>query len=192
MRLLTFFTLTYLTLGCALLAAPTHAQDKPAPAENPPAASAEAAAENINGKAIIKSGLPIPRFVSLKSDKVYVRTGPSVRYPIRWIYQKADLPVEIVEEFDVWRKIRDNQGEGGWVSQTLLSGERSVIIKGEELQPVREKPAADSRMVVRFEPGVVARVEKCDADWCRVAAGGFKGWIERKSLWGIYENEDLN
>ncbi len=189
MRLLTFFTLTLLTLGCTLTGQQAQAQEAQS-AENQPAA--EAAPEATNGKAIIKSGLPIPRFVSLKSDKVYVRTGPSVRYPIRWIYQKSDLPVEIVEEFDVWRKIRDNQGEGGWVSQTLLSGERTVLIKGEELQPVREKPAADSRMVVRFEPGVVARVEKCDVAWCRVSASGFKGWIERKSLWGIYENEDLN
>lgn len=189
MRLLTFFSLALLTLGCIPLHQQAQAQDGQTPEATLPTGQA---AENINGKAIIKSGLPIPRFVSLKSDKVYVRTGPSVRYPIRWIYQKADLPVEITEEFDVWRKIRDNQGEGGWVSQTLLSGERTVLIKGEELQPVREKPASDSRMVVRFEPGVVARVEKCDVAWCRVSASGFKGWIERKSLWGIYENEDLN
>lgn len=175
MRLLTFLLLASLTLFCA-----------PAMAQN------EVASESINGKAIIKSGLPLPRFVSLKSDKVYVRTGPSVRYPIRWIYQKAELPVEIVEEFDVWRKIRDSQGEGGWVSQTLLSGERTVIVKGEDLMPAREKPDETARMVVRLEPGVVARVEKCDAAWCRVSVSGFKGWIERKSLWGIYENEELN
>lgn len=175
MRLLTVLLLASLTLFCA----PAMAQDAATP-------------DSINGKAIIKSGLPLPRFVSLKSDKVYVRTGPSVRYPIRWIYQKSDLPVEIVEEFDVWRKIRDSQGEGGWVSQTLLSGERTGIVKGEDLIPVREKPDAQARMVVRLEPGVVARIEKCDAAWCRVSASGFKGWIERKSLWGIYENEELN
>lgn len=176
MRLLTVLILTSLTLFCA----PAMAQE------------AAPAVDSINGKAIIKSGLPLPRFVSLKSDKVYVRTGPSVRYPIRWIYQKTDLPVEIVEEFDVWRKIRDSQGEGGWVSQTLLSGERTGIVRGDDLVPVREKADADSRMVVRLESGVVARIEKCDVAWCRVSASGFKGWIERKSLWGIYENEELN
>lgn len=149
-------------------------------------------AEDINGSAIKTSGLPLPRFVSLKSDKVYVRTGPSVRYPIRWIYQKSDMPVEITEEFDVWRKIRDSEGEGGWVSQTLLSGERTALIKGEDLAPVRENAGEDSRMVARLEPGVIARIEKCDAAWCRVTAGGFKGWISRNSLWGIYDNEDLN
>lgn len=174
MRLLTIVLLAVLTLGI-----------HPAMAEEP-------AADTINGTAIKTSGLPLPRFVSLKSDKVYVRTGPSVRYPIRWIYQKSDLPVEITEEFDVWRKIRDSEGEGGWVSQTLLSGERTALIKGEDLAPVREKPEDAARMVVRLEPGVIARIEKCDTGWCRVSAGGFKGWISRNSLWGIYENEELN
>lgn len=170
MRLLTFFLLAILALYL-------------------PSAKAE---EPVNGTAIKTSGLPLPRFVSLKSDKVYVRTGPSVRYPIRWIYQKSDLPVEIVEEFDVWRKIRDSEGEGGWVSQTLLSGERTGLVKGEDLAPVREDPAEDARMVARLEPGVIARIEECDAAWCQVSAGGFKGWISRNSLWGIYENEELN
>ncbi|QQG37429.1 MAG: hypothetical protein HYS17_08360 [Micavibrio aeruginosavorus] len=144
------------------------------------------------GAAIKTSGLPLPRFVSLKSDKVYVRTGPSVRYPIRWIYQKADMPVEIIEEFDVWRKIRDSEGEGGWVSQTLLSGERTVLIKGDDLAPVREKPEEKARMVARLESGVIAKIDECHPAWCKVSAGGFKGWISRNSLWGIYENEEVN
>lgn len=144
------------------------------------------------GAAIKTSGLPLPRFVSLKSDKVYVRTGPSVRYPIRWIYQKTDMPVEIIEEFDVWRKIRDSEGEGGWVSQTLLSGERTVLVKGDDLITVREKPEDTARMVARLEPGVIARIHECNPLWCKVAAGGFKGWIARNSLWGIYESEELN
>lgn len=175
MRLLTILILTSLTLLCA----PAMAQDA-------------APADSINGKAIIKTGLPLPRFVSMKSDKVYVRTGPSIRYPIRWVYQRTDLPVEIVEEFDVWRKIRDSQGEGGWVSQALLSGERTAIVRGEDLVPVREDADTAARMVVRLESGVIAHIEKCDRAWCRISASGFKGWIERKSLWGIYENEELN
>lgn len=144
------------------------------------------------GAAIKTTGLPLPRFVSLKSDKVYVRTGPSVRYPIRWIYQRADLPVEIVEEFDVWRKIRDSEGEGGWISQTLLSGERTALVRGEDLAPVREKPQEESRMLARFEPDVIVKIEICDKSWCKVSAGGFKGWVSRNFLWGIYENEELN
>lgn len=174
MRLLTLVLLAVLLVGVT----PVKAED--------------AAADGINGTAIKTTGLPLPRFVSLKSDKVYVRTGPSVRYPIRWIYQKTDLPVEIVEEFDTWRKIRDSEGEGGWVSQTLLSGERTALVKGEDLIPVREKAGEDSRMVVRLEPGVIASIEKCEPTWCRVSAGGFKGWISRNSLWGIYEKEELN
>lgn len=146
----------------------------------------------ITGSAIKTTGLPLPRFVSLKSDKVYVRTGPSVRYPIRWIYQRADLPVEIVEEFDVWRKIMDAEGEGGWVSQTLLSGERTALIKGDDLAPVREKPEESARMVARFEPEAIVKIESCEQGWCKVSAGGFKGWVARNLLWGIYENEELN
>jgi SH3-like domain-containing protein len=183
MRLLAVALFTVFALGMH----PANAQDAP-----PEATSAAPATAAINGSAIKTSGLPLPRFVSLKSDKVYVRTGPSVRYPIRWIYQKADLPVEIVEEFDTWRKIRDSQGEGGWVSQTLLSGERTALVKGADLAPVREDPAAESRMLARFESGVIANIDQCEAAWCRVSAGGYKGWIERNSLWGIYENEELN
>lgn len=159
-----------------------------------PAFAQEEAAQGaaIAGSAIKTSGLPLPRYVSLKSDKVYVRTGPSVRYPIRWIYQKADMPVEIIEEFDVWRKIRDSEGEGGWVSQTLLSGERTALVRGDDLAPVREKPVDSARMVARLEPGVIGKIDECDALWCKVSAGGFTGWIARNSLWGIYENEEVN
>ena len=178
-----------LLLSLTLWAAPVLAEETHGSAIT---ASDGSAINSSNGSAIKTSGLPLPRFVSLKSDKVYVRTGPSVRYPIRWIYQKSDIPVEIVEEFDVWRKIRDSESEGGWVSQTLLSGERTALVKGEELAPVRENPAENARMVARLEPGVIARIEKCDVAWCRITAGGFKGWISRNSLWGIYDNEDLN
>lgn len=138
------------------------------------------------------TNLPLPRFVSLKSDKVYVRAGPAMRYPIKWIYKRDGMPVEITQEFDSWRKVRDIDGEEGWVHQSLLSGERTIIVKSGDLIALREKSAADARMLARLEPNVIAQVDKCKKDWCRIETSGFRGWIERNSLWGIYENEELN
>jgi SH3-like domain-containing protein len=136
--------------------------------------------------------LPLPRWVSLKSDKVYVRAGPALRYPIKWIYRHNALPVEIIQEFENWRKVRDSEGDDGWVHQSLLSGERTVLIKTDDLTALRDKPEDNSRMVARLEPQVIAHLEKCEKAWCRLSAGGFRGWIERNSLWGIYESEELN
>ena len=136
--------------------------------------------------------LPLPRYVSLKSDKVYVRAGPAMRYPIKWIYKRDAMPVEILQEFDGWRKVRDIAGEEGWVHQSLLSGNRSIIIRGGDMVPLREKPDAQARMLARMEPNVIAGLDKCQKDWCRIQAGGFRGWVQRNLLWGIYENEELN
>lgn len=138
------------------------------------------------------TALPLPRFVSLKADKVYIRTGPSLHYPIKWIYKREGMPVEITQEFDAWRKIRDAEGDEGWVHQSLLSGERTVMVSAPDLVPMREDARDGARMTARLEPRVIAHVEKCSGAWCRVATGGYKGWIERNSLWGIYATEELN
>jgi SH3-like domain-containing protein len=136
--------------------------------------------------------LPLPRFVSLRSNKVYARTGPSLRYPIKWIYQRESLPMEITQEYDTWRKIRDFEGHEGWIHQSLLTGERTALIVGETLVSMREGYTSESRLAARLEPGVVARIQKCTPQWCKLEAGGYHGWVERRDIWGIYENEDLN
>ena len=138
------------------------------------------------------SGLPIPRFVTLSSDKVFVRTGPALRYPIKWVYQRGNLPVEIVQEFDTWRKIRDMDGDDGWIHQSLLSGERSVIAKGEANVAVRKTNDENSRVIAWLEPNVVAAVEGCQGAWCEIEAMGYNGFAERKFLWGIYDSEDFD
>lgn len=138
------------------------------------------------------SGLPLPRFVSLGSEKVYVRSGPAPRYPVKWVYKKGSLPVEIVQEFDVWRKIRDAQGDEGWVNKALLSNRRSVIIQGDEAAQMQDDASGTGRVVARLEPGVIASLDKCEKDLCRVSAGGFSGWVKRKTLWGIYAKEEIN
>lgn len=144
-------------------------------------------------KGFRETNLPLPRFVSLRSDKVYVRAGPALRYPIKWIYKKGRMPVEITQEFENWRKVKGVDGEEGWIHKSLLSGERTVIIKdAEDLIPMRETSDSGARMVARLEPTVVAGVEKCTSQWCRIETGGYHGWVERNFLWGIYEDENLN
>jgi SH3-like domain-containing protein len=138
------------------------------------------------------SGLPIPRFVSLASEKVFVRTGPALRYPIKWVYGREHMPVEIVQEFDTWRKIRDVDGDDGWVHQSLLSGDRHVIIKGEGEQPLLRAPSEDAPAIAALEAGVIAAANACEGAWCQVMAGGYTGWMMRKFLWGVYDSEDFD
>lgn len=159
-----------------------------APAKAPEPAQGKLAVDT--GKS--SSGLPIPRFVSLAADKVFVRTGPALRYPIKWVYQRQNLPVEIVQEFDTWRKIRDMDGDDGWVHQSLLSGDRYAIVKGEVNLAVRKAATENSRITSFYEPNVVASVAACKGAWCRIRSDGFEGWAERKFLWGIYDSEDFD
>lgn len=138
------------------------------------------------------TNLPLPRFVSLRSDKVFVRAGPALRYPIVWVFQKEGLPVEIISEYENWRQIRDVDGEEGWVHQSLLSGRRSAIIMNDELVNAFSSSRDDARRIAQIEPRVVADLERCDATFCRLDFAGYRGWVSRKFLWGIYDHEDLN
>ena len=138
------------------------------------------------------SGLEIPRFVSLRSDKVFVRTGPALRYPIKWVYQREGLPVEIIQEFDTWRKIKDRDGEEGWIHQSLLSGKRSALVASDLEIFMLKKPDLTVKKVAQVENGGLVTLEKCTPLWCKVKIKSFSGWIERKSLWGVYESEELD
>jgi SH3-like domain-containing protein len=135
------------------------------------------------------SGLEIPRFVSLKSEEVNVRSGPGTRYPIQWVYRRGGLPVEVIDEFELWRKIRDVEGTSGWVHKTMLSGSRSVMIKGKQSRLVTATPDPSGRAVLKAEPLVVGKLVECDKIWCRIQISGRKGWIEKKYLWGVYPDE---
>lgn len=142
------------------------------------------------------SGLQIPRFVSLRSEKVFVRTGPALRYPIKWVFQMQNLPVEVVQEFDTWRKIKDHTGEEGWVHQSLTQGRRYGVVQNpDDLKtavPILKKPMAGAAQIALFEPNVVVKIEECLPTHCKVTKSGFDGWIERKFLWGIYADEKFD
>lgn len=136
------------------------------------------------------SGLPLPRYASLRSAEVNVRAGPGTRYPIQWIYRRDGLPVEIVEEFDLWRKIRDSEGSSGWVHRTMLEGRRTVLVKGKEPQIARADPEDDARKVFRVSPQAMGRVRKCVKDWCQLEVAGHSGWLRKKFLWGVKAEEE--
>ena len=134
------------------------------------------------------SGLPLPRFVSLGADKVNLRTGPGSRYPIEWVYIRKGLPVEVLAEYDLWRQIRDIDGDEGWVHKQLLSGKRFVIAKADIVE-LRGKPEAAAPVVLRAAKGVQASLKRCNDDWCRIEIDGTDGWVQRAQLWGIYPAE---
>ncbi len=142
------------------------------------------------------SGLPVPRFVSLKADKVNMHIGPAKTYETKWLYQRAGLPVEITAEFENWRRIRDADGTEGWVYHSLLSGKRTgmVIAKTpDDLVAIHEKPTPDSAVIAKLERGVVGTVKRCAGEgWCYVSGRGFEGWIQQVRLWGVYPNEKVD
>ena len=135
------------------------------------------------------SGLPIPRFVSLRSDEVNLRTGPGLTYPIDWIYRRSGMPVEVVEEFDTWRKIRDWEGTEGWVHQSMLDGKRTFVVIGSDVQRMRLAPEADAHPAARLSPGVIGNLLECGPTWCRGDVQGYHGWIERNLIFGVLPNE---
>jgi SH3-like domain-containing protein len=155
------------------------------------------------------SGLPLPRFASLKSDHVNVRGGPNKDHDVAWVYTRPALPVEITAEFENWRKIRDGDGSEGWVYHTLLSGKRTAYVARPNARPSAAQPAknqakaqpdlvplhasADGASPLRamLEPGVLGAVKRCNGQWCRVTGAGFDGWVEQSRLWGVYPNEKI-
>jgi SH3-like domain-containing protein len=141
------------------------------------------------------SGLPVPRYVSLKSDHVNVRAGPTKDQDVTWIYTRAGLPVEITAEFENWRRVRDSEGAEGWVYHSLLSGKRTAVVtmkNKNDLTPIYDSADSNSAVAARLQAGVVALVKRCNDGWCRITGDGFDGWIEQQRLWGVYADEKVN
>jgi SH3-like domain-containing protein len=144
------------------------------------------------------SGLPLPRFVTTRSNPINVRVGPGTRYEIAWNYTVSGVPVEIIQEFDTWRKIRDVDGDEGWVHQSLLSGNRAgfatpLLANGEVLMHVSKSAEAAAR--ARLGAGLRVAITECDGDWCNVTATqsearqSWSGWVPQEELWGVYPEE---
>ena len=136
------------------------------------------------------TNLPLPRFVSLKAAEGNARRGPSLSHRIDWVFTRRDMPLEITGEYGHWRRVRDQDGAGGWMHYALLSGVRTAIVT-EPMARLRKSPAENAMVTARAEQGVVARLDSCVPDWCRIKAGGRRGWIRRHALWGVAADETL-
>ena len=126
--------------------------------------------------------LPLPRFVSLKAVEANARRGPSTTHRIDWVFQRRGMPLVVVAEYEHWRRVVDRDGQGGWVYYTMLTGTRSVLVEDEIALQTRPDTHAPER--ARLEAGVVARLDRCDAGWCELSAGGYQGWAPQEALWG--------
>ncbi len=161
-----------------------------------PASSAEAAAAAVlEGEAPAPvgsvTGLPLPRFVSLKRGEGNARRGPSLDQRIDWVFVRTGMPLRITAEYGHWRRVEDREALGGWVHYSLLSGARTVIVDRDML-PLRTREDDRSPEVARLQAGVIADVESCSLDWCRLSAGGFRGWAPKTALWGVGADEVLD
>ncbi len=149
----------------------------------------------VKSAAIGPSGLPLPRFVSLKADKINVRRGPSSEHQVAWVYQRKGLPVEITAEFENWRRIRDSDGDEGWVYQSMLSGKRMALVapwRKQDAVPMFSGPNTTSNLVAMVKAGVVATLEDCTGEWCSLNASGYEGWIAQAMIWGAYPGEQVD
>lgn len=135
------------------------------------------------------TGMPLPRFVSVRAETANARRGPSLEHRVDWTFRKRGLPLEVTDEYGNWRRVRDFEGAGGWVHHTLLSGERTVLLRGEAPAPLRAGPSPRTAIRAFAEPGVIARLEACGPEWCEVSAGGYTGWTPRADLWGVRPEE---
>ena len=131
----------------------------------------------------------VPRFASFASDKVYMREGPTYRHPILWVYHRRGLPVEIVAQYDVWRKVRDADGTTGWVHASMIAERRTVVVTAAGPSPVRRSDDPRAAILALASKGVVAKLEACEANACEIETGDTQGWIEKKNIWGVRVGE---
>ena len=140
---------------------------------------------------IVASGLPVPRWVTVKAARVNVRRGPSLDHDILWTYVKPGTPIEVTEEYFTWRRIRDANGSRGWVKAAMLDGRRNVQVTGVVNAPLLSAPKPDAETLAFAAPGLVAQLVACQGDWCEVSTRGYDGYVARDRLWGVYPHEQL-
>ncbi len=162
----------------------TGLDSRPATAQS----AAEAAVEPRRGP---ETGLPLPRFVSLKSSEGRARRGPNRSHRIDWLFTRRDMPLRVTAEFEHWRQVEDHEGQGGWMHHALLSGVRTVLVM-EDMVTMRNQPQPGALEVAHLQAGVIARILRCEPDWCRIGVEGHRGWVERNALWGVEPHEFLD
>lgn len=141
-----------------------------------------------------ESGLALPRMVSLRSNLINARSGPGARYPIEWVYRQKGAPVEIIAEFELWRKIRDWDGSETWVHKSMLSGKRSVKMTAKGESNIYNSQDYNSPVIAKVEDGVIGDIKKCPAgsNFCLIQYGSVEGWVPRSNFFGAYSDEVID
>ena len=169
---------------------PDHAavptEPPPAPAVAAPAAPPPAPPRDPNRGAV--TNLPLPRYVSLKTDEGNARRGPGLTHRIDWVFTRTGMPLRITAEYENWRRVEDPEGVGGWIHYSLLSGVRSVLVM-QDMVEFRARPDPQATVVAQAELGVVARLLECTGAWCRISAEGNRGWVPQEAVWGVDPGE---
>jgi SH3-like domain-containing protein len=146
--------------------------------------------------ALIFAALAVPasaaHYASLRSDKVYLREGPTYQHRVLFIYKRKDYPVEVVASYESWRRVRDVDGTMGWISQMMLSDARTVLVTGKGHAAIRSQPYAAASLQAWADPGVVAKLKACKPQFCEIAADGIRGWIEKTRIWGVDAGETID
>jgi SH3-like domain-containing protein len=179
--------------GAATMRARLAKKEPPKPVEAPKPPPKPAPAPPVPANIGRNTGLPLPRYASLKSDDVNMRVGPAERYPVLWTYKRRDLPVKIEREWDIWRLVEDMDGIKGWVHQATLTGRRSFVITGTENRTLRADASDTADSVAVLKPGVVGRIRSCEAGkiWCQVQVQDYRGWLKRDDFWGADSEEAI-
>lgn len=163
-------------------------QPQPQPEPQPQAATAAALCQPDVG---CVTNLPLPRYVSLKGSEGNARRGPGLTHRIDWVFTRAGMPLKITAEFENWRRVEDHEGAGGWVHYSLLSGVRTVLVTL-DMAEFRDQPDDAAPVAAQAELGVLGRVQECNADWCRVALEGARGWVRKTAIWGVRDDETVD
>ncbi len=152
----------------------------------------------VQAQQVGKSGLPLPRYVSLKSGKANMRVGPGKQFKVDWQYQRQGLPIEILQEYDNWRKVRDHEGNEGWIATALLSSNRTAVIrpwekdKSKGMVSLRASAEKTAKIIATIEPGAIGSINSCDEQWCNISIQKLNGYVTKNTLWGVYPDEKIN
>jgi SH3-like domain-containing protein len=138
-----------------------------------------------------ETNLPLPRYVSLKASEANVRRGPSLSHRIDWVFMREDMPLRVIGEYGHWRRVIDNEGIGGWIHYSLISGHRTVMIAKEDTK-ILSRPESGAPETALLETGVVAELKQCNTNWCLIEADGHDGWAPKEALWGVDPQEIYN
>ena len=147
---------------------------------------------DLYGKTGSVTGLEIPRFVSLKSNNVNLRVGPSTNYPIELKYITQNLPVEIIDEFDVWRQARDHNGKIGWLHKSLIKGERFILTGYKNENEINLYNRPNGKITGVIKKNNILDLKRCILSWCKVNHNKIKGWLLKENVWGVYDSEIYN